>query len=87
DIIDGKIIQKYYRRLDSYYSSAKEQLNFLESRTKAAQVLNALNKILTVIVDFSNFGYGYEQVKISHPEKKEFESSVFDFENRLKESF
>ncbi|MFX2605515.1 type II toxin-antitoxin system RelB/DinJ family antitoxin, partial [Enterobacter asburiae] len=24
DIIDGKIIQKYYRRLDSYYSSAKE---------------------------------------------------------------
>lgn len=70
DIIDGKIIQKYYHRLDSYYSSAKEQLNFLESRTKAAQVLNALNKILTVIVDFSNFGYGYEQVKISHPEKK-----------------
>ncbi|MCM2941213.1 type II toxin-antitoxin system RelB/DinJ family antitoxin [Lelliottia sp. SL45] len=86
DIIDGKKIQQYYRRLDNYYRSAKDQLDFLESRAKAAQVLNALNKILTIIVDFNNFGYGYAQVKISYPEKKEFESSVCDFEKRLKDS-
>ncbi|MEQ4962299.1 type II toxin-antitoxin system RelB/DinJ family antitoxin [Enterobacter hormaechei] len=69
DIIDEKN-QQYYRRLDNYYRSAKEQLDFLESRTNAALVLNALNKILTIIVDFNNFGYGYVQVKISYPEKK-----------------
>lgn len=79
----GKKLLEYYRRLDFLFTSAKEKTVQQQQSRELTLALNNLNKLLTVIVDFQDFGYGYDLVRLQSSEKNEFNIAVSNFERSM----
>lgn len=87
DKMDGYKLWQYHRRLDIQHASAKEKIILLAEPHQALQTLNALNKVLTTIVDVEDFGRGSTLVKFSKPEKNNCSSAITDLEKSLRALF
>ncbi|MDM2776312.1 type II toxin-antitoxin system RelB/DinJ family antitoxin [Citrobacter sp. Cpo142] len=79
----GKTMLEYYKRLDFLFTSAKEKTVQPQERRELTLAMNNLNKLLTVIVDFTDFGYGYDLVRLLPSEKNNFNIAIFAFERSM----
>jgi len=79
----GTKMLEYYRRLDFLFTSAKEKTVQPQERRELTLALNNLNKLLTVIVDCTDFGYGYELVRLLPSEKNKFNIAISTFERSM----
>lgn len=79
----GKTMLEYYHRLDFLFTSAKEKTVQPQERRELTLAMNNLNKLLTVIVDFTDFGYGYELVRLRPSEKNKFNIAISTFERSM----
>ncbi|ENG4975133.1 type II toxin-antitoxin system RelB/DinJ family antitoxin [Escherichia coli] len=79
----GKTMLEYYRRLDFLFTRAKEKTVQLQERRELTLAMNNLNKLLTVIVDFQDFGYGYDLVRLMPSEKNKFNIAISTFERSM----
>lgn len=79
----GKTMLEYYNRLDFLFTSAKEKTVQPQERRELTLAMNNLNKLLTVIVDFTDFGYGYDLVTLLPSEKNKFNIAISTFERSM----
>lgn len=79
----GKTMLEYYNRLDFLFTSAKEKMVQPQERRELTLAMNNLNKLLTVIVDFTDFGYGYDLVRLYSSEKNKFNIAISTFERSM----
>lgn len=79
----GKTLLEYYHRLDFLFTSAKEKTVQPQERRELTLAMNNLNKLLTVIVDFTDFGYGYDLVRLRPSEKNKFNIAISTFERSM----
>ena len=79
----GKTMLEYYNRLDFLFTSAKEKTVQPQERRELTLAMNNLNKLLTVIVDITDFGYGYELVRLRPSEKNKFNIAISTFERSM----
>ncbi|EIM6682269.1 type II toxin-antitoxin system RelB/DinJ family antitoxin [Citrobacter freundii] len=79
----GKTMLEYYKRLDFLFTRAKEKTVQPQERRELTLAMNNLNKLLTVIVDFTDFGYGYDLVRLLPSEKNNFNIAIFAFERSM----
>ncbi|WP_336819676.1 MULTISPECIES: type II toxin-antitoxin system RelB/DinJ family antitoxin [unclassified Cedecea] len=79
----GKTMLEYYKRLDFLFTSAKEKTVQPQERRELTLAMNNLNKLLTVIVDFTDFGYGYDLVRLLPSEKNKFNIAISTFERSM----
>lgn len=79
----GKTLLEHYRRLDFLFTSAKEKTIRPQERRELILAMNNLNKLLTVIVDFKDFGYGYDLVRLPPSEKNKFHIAISTFERSM----
>ncbi|EDS6040767.1 type II toxin-antitoxin system RelB/DinJ family antitoxin (plasmid) [Citrobacter sp. S39] len=79
----GKTMLEYYNRLDFLFTSAKEKMVQPQERRELTLAMNNLNKLLTVIVDFTDFGYGYDLVRLLPSEKNKFNIAISTFERSM----
>ncbi|HAT2303799.1 TPA: type II toxin-antitoxin system antitoxin, RelB/DinJ family [Citrobacter freundii] len=79
----GKTMLEYYRRLDFLFTSAKAKTVQPQERRELTLAMNNLNKMLTVIVDFQDFGYGYDLVRLMPSEKNKFNIAISTFERSM----
>ncbi|EAN4566487.1 type II toxin-antitoxin system RelB/DinJ family antitoxin [Salmonella enterica] len=79
----GKTMLEYYHRLDFLFTSAKEKTVQPQERRELTLAMNNLNKLLTVILDFTDFGYGYELVRLRPSEKNKFNIAISTFERSM----
>lgn len=79
----GKTMLEYYHRLDFLFTSAKEKTVQPQERRELTLALNNLNKLLTVIVDVTDFGYGYDLVRLLPSEKNKFNIAISTFERSM----
>ncbi|ENR9963998.1 type II toxin-antitoxin system RelB/DinJ family antitoxin [Salmonella enterica] len=83
DKLQGKELMAYYHRLDDLLKYAKEKAYYLEDRRDLSITINNLNKILTALVDFIDFGYGYAQIRLLPSEKSNFSEAVDDLKRSI----
>lgn len=83
DVIDGRDAQKEYRQLIDIHISVWNEMSHVDYPGNFVLLADALKGAISVLGDFSNFGYGFQIMKVTDEERKEFRAAAEYFDRLM----
>ena len=74
--IDGRDAQKEYRQLIDIHVSVWNEMSHIDFSRDFVLMADALKGAISVLGDFNNFGYGFQIMKVTDEERKEFKAAA-----------
>lgn len=76
NFIDGRDAQKEYRQLIDIHVSVWNEMPNIDFKRDFVLLADSLKGAISVLGDFNNFGYGFQIMKVTDEERKEFRDAA-----------
>lgn len=83
DVIDGRDVQMEFRQLRNLHITVWNEMSHVGYSDDLILLADALKGAISVLGDFSNFGYGFQIMKVTQEECNEFRAAAEYFDRLM----
>jgi len=81
--LDGTIAKKEYRKLKNIHIKARNEMSIIGYTSELMALADALKKSISELVDFKQFGCGYQTMKVTEDECSKFCTTIEYFDSLM----